>query len=96
MKVTKVYFNKFEKDNLLGFASITLDDVLVIKGISVKQGDKGKFVSFPSKKRNVPYMNPKTGKEELWEDIVFSINSELRNHITESILAEVGSDEVDF
>ena len=93
MKVTKVYFNKFEKDGLVGFSSVTLDDALVIKNISVRAGnDGGYFISFPSKKRNAPYTNPKTGKEELYEDQVFCIEKELRKNITDAILAEAGLD----
>jgi len=81
MKVTQVIFRAIhneEKKNLLGFADVTFDESLVIRGIRVTMGKYGPFVSFPNRK----------GEDGKFYDTVFSITKDLRNDITESILKE--------
>ena len=39
-----------QRDKLRGFASITIDDVLVIRDIKVIEGARGLFVAMPSRK----------------------------------------------
>jgi len=95
MKVTKVEFRKFEKDGLLGFATVILDDQLVVK-TTVRSGANGNYVSFPSKKRKEPWTNPKTNREELYEDQVFPITAEFRAELIGAILAEVDGNDDDM
>jgi len=83
MKVTKVYINKYVKDSLLGYASITIDDALVIKSLRIMDGKDGAWLSFPSKKDN-------NGE---WKDLVFITDKELRREVTEAVMLEYNKDE---
>ena len=83
MKVTEVFYNplKEQKGNLVGFAAITIDNALVIKGLKVvsnKDGDL--FVSYPST------LNAKDNK---YYDDVFCTDKELRKHIQEEVLTAI-------
>lgn len=40
--------NIYEKDNLKGFASINIDDKIIIKNLRIIDGGKGLFVAYPS------------------------------------------------
>lgn len=79
MKVTAV--NVFPIENsttsLLGFAQVTLDNVLRLTGIKIFDGDKGSYVSYQK--------NPKS-KQNLC--FVFPIDKDLREDISNAILDE--------
>jgi len=78
MKVTEVRFTASKgKSKVVAFASITIDDALVVRDGRVIQGEKGLFYSFPSKKVNEKYY-----------DIVFSLSRELRDSIGGAVIAE--------
>lgn len=50
MEITNVEVRKFEKGNLLGFANVEFNKVLIIKDFTVMTGKNGKFVKAPSVK----------------------------------------------
>ncbi len=52
MNITEIRIKlvRSEHDKLRGFASMTLDDSLVIRDIKVIEGQKGLFVAMPSRK----------------------------------------------
>lgn len=52
--------------NTKAFIDLTLDDTLVIKGVTLVEGKKGLFLSFPSKK----------GKDGRYYDSVYSLDTE--------------------
>jgi len=77
MKVTEAKVIKLDTQNSLkGFASITLDEELVIKGLKIVDGKKGLFVSMPNEK----------GKDDKYYDTVFPLNKELRSDIEDAVL----------
>lgn len=78
MEITKVNVYKVEinNSNLRAFASINIDDELVIKNLKVVDGKKGLFVSYPSEKGSV-------GE---YYDQVYPLNKETRDYIEETIL----------
>jgi len=82
MQVTDVRINRVQNGNggqLKAFASVTFDDVLVIRDFCVVKGEKGIFVSFPRRK----------GKEgDKFYDIAFPLNREFRQAISQKVLVE--------
>lgn len=74
----RVYLFNGEKSSLKAFASITIDDELVIKGLRVIEGNNGLFIAFPS---------TYSEKDDEYYDNVFPIKKETRDYITEQILA---------
>ena len=79
MKVTsKVYLTKKEMGNLKAFATITIEDKIVITGLKVVEGKNGLFISFPQyKDSNGDY-----------KDIVYPLNKDFRNNLTKLVLNE--------
>lgn len=73
---TRISLVKSSKSSLVGFAAITLDNELVIKGIKIIEGNKGLFVSMPSSK----------GSDDKYYDDVFPLTGDLRNHINDTVL----------
>ena len=75
MKVTNVKIKKVDGDKfdrLRAYVDVTLDDVLVIHGLKLMQGEQGLFVAMPSRKmRNEEFKDP--------------ICPELRNDITKVV-----------
>ena len=75
MKVTNVKIKKVDGDKfdrLRAYVDVTLDDVLVIHGLKLMQGEQGFFVAMSSRKM----------RNEEFKDIVHPICPELRNDIT--------------
>ncbi len=58
------------------FADISINDVIVIKGLSVIDGKNGLFVSMPRKQ----------GKDKKWYDTIHCLSREVRNRVTEYVL----------
>jgi len=76
MVVTDVKIKKYEVNAIKGFATITLDKVFVVSGLTIIEGSKGLFVSMPQNK----------GKDGKYHDTVFPLNKELREEISKSVL----------
>lgn len=79
MKVTsKVYLTKKETGNLKAFASITIEDKIVITGLKVVEGKNGLFINFPQyKDSNGDY-----------KDIAYPLSKDIRNNLTKLVLSE--------
>lgn len=74
-----------ECSNLLGIASVILDDSLAIHGIKIVENvHGGKFVAMPSAKS-------KKGAGGQYYDIVHPITSEFRRNLNEAIMREYKS-----
>ena len=58
------------------FVDLSINDVLVIKGLRVVQGQKGLFVSMPQEQ----------GKDKRWYDTIRCISSAIRDRINEKVL----------
>lgn len=77
MEITKVNIYKISgKDSLKAFASINIDDELVVKNLKVVEGKKGLFVSYPAEK----------GNDGEYYDQVYPLNKDTRDYISETII----------
>ena len=78
MKITNIYLKKLEaRGRLKAAGSITFDDEFIVKNVFVVEGNKGLFISMPSKK-------DEDGK---YRNVAFPISRELRDMITEEVLS---------
>lgn len=79
MKITevKVYPAK-DGGRLKAYATIVFDNSFIIRDLKIIEGDKGFFVSMPSRKR----------KDGSFRDIVHPLNSETRRMIEDEIVKE--------
>lgn len=59
-----------------GFIDLELDDTLVIKGLTLVEGEDGLFLSFPSKK----------GKDGQYYNSVYSLDKEWRNLLQDACI----------
>lgn len=77
MEITeiKVYPVK-EIGRLKAYATIVFDNCFIIRDLKVIEGDKGLFVSMPSRRK----------KDGSFRDIVHPLNSEMRTLIENSIV----------
>ena len=73
----KVYPAK-DSGRLKAYATIVFDNSFIIRDLKVIEGDKGLFVSMPSRRR----------KDGTFRDIVHPLNVETRKMIEDSVIAE--------
>lgn len=66
------------KGNLVGFASVCINDAFVVNDFKILQSDKGLFVGMPSK----PDKTSKTG----YRDTARPITGDFRTQLTESVV----------
>jgi len=76
MEITEVRISLRDEEKLKAFASITLDNCLVVRGLRVINGSNGYFVSMPSKRR----------RNGMYQDIFHPINNETRKLIEDKVL----------
>ena len=79
MEITevKVYPAK-DGGRLRAYATIVFDNAFIIRDLKIIEGNKGLFVSMPSRRR----------KDGSFRDIVHPLNSEMRKNIEEDVVAE--------
>ncbi len=80
MEITGVKVNLVldeQEKKLKAFANITFDDCFVVSGLKVIKGDKGLFVSMPSRKL----------KDGTFKDIAHPLDNETRQKIEAKVLA---------
>ena len=78
MEITEIRISLRTDNKLKAFASITLDNRFVIRGLKIIEGAKGVFVAMPSRKR----------PDGTFQDIAHPINNEAREEMERIILAE--------
>jgi stage V sporulation protein G len=83
MLITEVRISLRDDAKLKAFASITLDDCFVIRGLKIISGQSGTFVAMPSRKR----------KDGDYQDIAHPINNTTRTWM-ENIVLEKYREEV--
>jgi len=66
-----------DEEKLKGFANVTIDNAFVVRGIKIISGNKGYFLSMPSRKR----------PDGTHQDIAHPINNEARRLLEERVLA---------
>ena len=79
LRITEVRVSLREDAKLKAFASITLEDCFVIRGLKVIEGNNGRmFVAMPSRKR----------PDGRHQDLAHPITKEMRQHIEEIIISQ--------
>lgn len=79
MKITEVKVYPARKNGRLkAYATIVFDNSFIIRDLKVIEGDKGLFVSMPSRRR----------KDGTFRDIVHPLNVETRKLIEDTVIAE--------
>jgi stage V sporulation protein G len=84
MKITAVKIYEFNKDKLRAFATITLDECMVITGLKVFDSSNGYFVGMPSKKNTRPNNGEQDYKQYL--DIAYPCTKDFRNELQTAVL----------
>ena len=81
MEITEVKVRTLKKNknsSLLAFATVTLDDELVLTGIKIIDGEKGKFVAMPSQYSE---------KEDDYFQVFFPITAEFREELDDAVMS---------
>ena len=78
MEITEVRISLRDDNKLKAFASITLDNSFVIRGLKIIEGAKGLFVAMPSRKR----------PDGTYQDIAHPINNETRDLMEKLIISK--------
>lgn len=78
MKITevKIYTAREKSGRLKAYATIVFDNAFIVRDLKVIEGDKGLFVSMPSRRR----------KDGTFRDIAHPLNAEMRKHIEEAVV----------
>ena len=76
MEITEVRITLRDDDKLKAFASITLDDALVIRGLKIIESATGMFVAMPSRQR----------KDGSYQDVAHPINRESREWLERMVI----------
>ena len=84
MNITEVRISLRDDAKLKAFASITLANAFVIRGLKIIEGKTGTFVAMPSRKR----------KDGEYQDIAHPINNETRDQM-ETIILEKYREELE-
>jgi len=82
MNITEVnVYPARENGRLKAYATIVFDDSFIVRDLKVIEGNKGLFVSMPSRKR----------KDGSFRDIVHPLNSEMRKQIEDAVINKFNS-----
>jgi len=77
VEITEVRIILRDEEKLKGFANVTFDNAFVIRGMKIISGNKGYFISMPSRKR----------PDGTHQDVAHPVNNETRRIIEEKVLA---------
>ncbi len=78
MEITEVRVFPVQEERLKAYVTITLDSCFVVRDLKVINGNTGLFVAMPAKRR----------KDGTFKDIAHPLNSETRDRMEKTILAE--------
>lgn len=78
MEITEININIRDEEKLKAFVNITFEDVFVVRGLKVIQGNSGLFVCMPSRKM----------ADGTYKDIAHPINNDFRQTMEKKILDE--------
>ena len=84
MNITEVRISLREDAKLKAFASITLDNCFVVRGLKIIEGKTGTFIAMPSRKR----------KDGEYQDIAHPINNDARA-IMERVILKAYREEIE-
>jgi len=77
VEISEIRITLRDDNKLKGFASITLDNCFVIRGLKIIEGASGLFIAMPSRKR----------KDGTFQDIAHPINMETREWMENQVIA---------
>ncbi len=75
LKITEVRVNKIDNGSFLGYASILIDDSVIIDGIELYDGKNGRYILMP--------LNPKNKKKR--KNSAYPIKNDAREKILEAV-----------
>lgn len=76
MEITEIRITLRDDEKLKAFASITLDNMFVIRGLKIIDGSGGTFVAMPSRQR----------KDGSYQDIAHPINKQTREWLEGQVI----------
>lgn len=76
MEITEIRITMRNEEKLKAFANITFDDAFVIRGLKIISGNKGFFISMPSKRR----------PDGSFQDVAHPINTDMRRYVERAVL----------
>ena len=76
MEITEIRLTMRNEAKLKAFANVTFDNAFVIRGMKIINGNKGFFLSMPSKRR----------PDGTYQDIAHPVNGEMRRMLEEKVL----------
>lgn len=80
MEITDVkIFKARQRGSVLAYANVILDNQFIIRGVTLLETQKGRFISMPSRRlRN---------GERHFRDVCHPLNSDIRTELTEKIFS---------
>jgi stage V sporulation protein G len=76
LEITEIRITLRDDEKLKAFASITLDNALVIRGLKIIEGSAGMFIAMPSRQR----------KDGSYQDVAHPINRETREWLESLVI----------
>ena len=76
MEITEIRLTMRNEAKLKAFANVTFDNAFVIRGMKIISGNKGLFISMPSKKR----------PDGTYQDVAHPVNTEMRRRVEKAVL----------
>jgi len=77
LEITEIRITLRDDEKLRGFASITLDNSFVVRGLKIIEGAQGMFVAMPNRRR----------RDGSFQDIAHPINMKTREWMESLIIA---------
>lgn len=77
MEISEIRITLRDDNKLKGFASITIENAFVIRGLKIIEGASGLFIAMPSRKR----------KDGTFQDIAHPINMATREWMENQVIA---------
>jgi len=76
VEITEIRITLRDDEKLRAFASITLDNMIVIRGLKIIEGTSGTFIAMPSRQR----------KDGSYQDVAHPINREAREWLESQVI----------
>ena len=76
MEITEIRITLRSEEKLKAFANVTFDNDFVVRGLKVINGNRGFFISMPSRKR----------RDGTHHDVAHPINNDTRKRIEDAVL----------
>jgi len=76
VEITEIRLTIRGEDKLRAFVNVTFDNCFVVRGLKIICGNRGLFISMPSRRR----------PDGTYQDVAHPINIEMRRRLEETIL----------